>query len=397
MNEKFDKEKYDEIHEIVTEILEAIRERKEISSCKKLLDFMQENNSAVREFQDRITSNELYLRYSTARMERDKEKDVWRLLESLTSEKKKRAKRKALYIKVMSAAASLILLVVTWQLMIYSEKEIPQIDYSKNVEQIEKPTLFLDNGSKLELQNLKGKLLNEKYGVREIASNRMVCQQPPIVGEKVEYNTLIVPAGYNYSVELVDGSEVKLNAGSRLKYAISGESSVREVELDGEAYFRVAKSTDPFLVKMNDGTYVKVYGTEFNACRDQDGNVEVVLVNGKVSFNTIEGKEIMLHPNQKCDYSAKNGEANIVDVNVASYVSWTHDEFNYDQVTLDYFLKKVAAWYGVQFKYEKDKIENIKFYISVKRAVTLSDLLLLIEKSTDLSFVKESDKVFVIK
>lgn len=106
---------------------------------------------------------------------------------------------------------------------------------------------------------------------------------------------------------------------------------------------------------------------------------------------------IMLKPNQKCDYNSENREASVSDVDIREYVAWINDEFDYEQVPLDYFLKKVSAWYGVHFSYDKSKIEMIKFYVSTKRDIALSDLLLLIEKSTNLEFVRESEFKYTIK
>ena len=77
----------------------------------------------------------------------------------------------------------------------------------------------------------------------------------------------------------------------------------REVELDGEAFFKVTKSNHPFIVKTGK-SFVKVYGTEFNVNNDPAGDVEVVLVNGSVGFNTDNGQELMLCPNQKCEYNS---------------------------------------------------------------------------------------------
>lgn len=63
----------------------------------------------------------------------------------------------------------------------------------------------------------------------------------------------------------------------------------REVELDGEAFFKVTKSNHPFIVKTGK-SFVKVYGTEFNVNNDPAGDVEVVLVNGSVGSTRITVK-----------------------------------------------------------------------------------------------------------
>lgn len=391
--EESDKSRYEKIHEIVEEVLEAMREKRDIASCEKLLDFLQDDVQD-REFLERMASEELFMQYHERRAARNKERDVQRLVESLKVRKEKKMYTRRLLKRISSVAAAVVVLgFCVWQFMDDKTDRPAKIEQSRLHG---KPTLVLNSGLKLELQETGNELPDERHGIERVAPGRVVYRKEVRTEERVEYNTLIVPAGYNYSVELADGSVVTLNAGSCLKYPVAGINGNREVELDGEAYFKVAKSGDPFIVKMGDA-FVKVYGTEFNASKDTEGDIEVVLVEGSVGFHTKDGKEVMLEPNQKCDYNLTGGEVAVGDVDVRGYVAWMKNEFNYERVPLDYFLKKLAAWYGVEFKYDKAKLEAIKFYVSTGRAVPLSDLILLIEKSTNLNFIRESDKVFIIK
>lgn len=391
--EELNESRYEKIHEIVEEVLEAMKDKRDIASCEKLLDFLQDD-APDREFLKRMASEELFMQYHEKRAARDKQQDVQRLVESLKDRKKKKVHTRRLLKRISSVAAAVVVLgFCIWQ---FTGDKTDRSFKTEQSGQHGTPTLVLNNGLKLELQEAGNKLPDERHGIEKVTRERVVYRKEAGMKENVEYNTLIVPAGYSYSVELADGSVVTLNAGSRLKYPVAGISGDREVELDGEAYFKVAKSVHPFIVKMGD-TFVKVYGTEFNASKDTEGDIEVVLVEGSVGFHAEEGKEVMLVPNQKCDYNPADGEVRVSDVDVRGYVAWMNNEFNYEQVPLDYFLKKIAVWYGVQFKYDKAKLETIKFYVSTKRDVPLSDLILLIEKSTNLNFIRESDKVFIIK
>lgn len=391
--EELDKSRYEKIHEIVEEMLGAMKEQRDIASCEKLLDFLQDD-VPDREFLERMASEELFMQYREKRVARDKQQDVQRLMESLQDRKKKKIYARRLLKRISSVAAAVVVLgFCVWQFMDYKTDRPSKVE---QFGQYGKPILVLNNGLELELQEADNKLIDEYHEIEKVVSDRVVYRKEAGTKEKMEYNMLIVPAGYSYSVELADGSVVTVNAGSRLKYPVAGGNGCREVELDGEAYFKVTKSEYPFIVKMGDA-YVKVYGTEFNASKDAGGDIEVVLVKGSVGFRVKEGKEVMLEPSQKCDYNPTGGEVCVSNVDVRGYIAWMNNEFNYEQVPLDYFLKKIAAWYGVQFKYDKAKLEMIKFYVSTKRDVPLSDLFLLIEKSTNLNFIQESDKVFIIK
>lgn len=97
----------------------------------------------------------------------------------------------------------------------------------------------------------------------------------------VQLNELKIPRGGEYEVALSDGTIVRLNSASSLKYPVVFGKEHRKVELTGEAYFRVSKDTVPFLVQVGDMT-VKVYGTTFNINSHLDRRIQTALVEGKI-------------------------------------------------------------------------------------------------------------------
>ncbi|MBE9586637.1 FecR domain-containing protein [Mucilaginibacter sp. JRF] len=111
-----------------------------------------------------------------------------------------------------------------------------------------------------------------------------------------------VPYGKTKQVVLADGTKVKLNAGSHFTYPANFEGATREVQLDGEGFFEVAKdAAKPFFVHTG-GITVKVLGTVFNlkAYRNDD-KIETTLLEGKVQVELAADpeKKIILTPNEK--------------------------------------------------------------------------------------------------
>ena len=78
------------------------------------------------------------------------------------------------------------------------------------------------------------------------------------------YSEVIVPLGSKSHVVLPDGSDVWLNAGSRLKYSAQFTAKERTVELSGEAYFEVAKERKRRFVVVTSNVSINVHGTTFN-------------------------------------------------------------------------------------------------------------------------------------
>ena len=87
-----------------------------------------------------------------------------------------------------------------------------------------------------------------------------------LYNKEVQLQTVTVPAGQRAQIILADGTRVWLNSKSTMKYAANFGRNERNVELDGEAYFEVAKNKNiPFYVH-TETNKVKVVGTSFNVC-----------------------------------------------------------------------------------------------------------------------------------
>ena len=120
-------------------------------------------------------------------------------------------------------------------------------------------------------------------------------------------NTLWVPAGENYKILLSDGTEVWLNAATSLRFPSRFYGGQREVYVDGEAYFKVAKdAAHPFIVHTA-LTQVQVLGTSFNINTYQAGNVKTALVEGKVLTKSNDGKSMELTPGYAANYGVAKG------------------------------------------------------------------------------------------
>jgi len=123
-------------------------------------------------------------------------------------------------------------------------------------------------------------------------------------------NEIIVPLGSKSKLHLPDGTEVYLNAGSKLTYSMDYGKKTREIEFSGEAYFKVAKNKNiPFIVHTS-RTNIKALGTEFNVKAYPNENIiETILVEGSVAvdktgrnkdFKDVKNSDvIILKPGQK--------------------------------------------------------------------------------------------------
>lgn len=184
---------------------------------------------------------------------------------------------------------------------------------------------------------------------------------------------LIVPRGGQYQVTLADGTKVWLNSQTRLKYPRNFIGDERTVELDGEAYFEVAKNEHkPFIVKTNKQT-IKVLGTKFNVSSYQDKNsTKTTLLEGLVSVITEHGNDL-LAPGQELVVS-NSGNA-IHNVSPEDAIAWKNGLFVFDNIPLDEVMDKISKWYNVDIRFAKENLKNELVFAVIKKSENVSGVL----------------------
>ncbi len=202
-----------------------------------------------------------------------------------------------------------------------------------------------------------------------------------------------------YWVTLDDGTLVHLNYDSRLIYP-EKFGDRRDVILEGEAYFMVAKDKSrQFVVHTPQGD-VKVYGTEFNVntrSKGGDGNdnggLSVVLVNGSVSFTPARGKEQMLTPGQ--ELSIVNAQLSINEVDTAPYVAWNEGKFFFEEWPLERIMQVISRWYGREVEFTSNEIKHQQYSGNFDRYEDIHPTMEAIESITGLKITFAPGKLII--
>lgn len=166
-----------------------------------------------------------------------------------------------------------------------------------------------------------------------------------IVGISFAYiytSTKTAVSGSHLAALFPDGSSVKLNAESEIKYKPLWWFVSREVTLKGEACFEV-KSGSRFAVKSGKNQ-VKVLGTSFNVFA-RDEKYSVTCITGKVEVNA-NHENIILTPNMQV--TLRNGKLQVIEnIDVAQSISWTQNKFIFNSVPLTDVVKEIERQYGI--------------------------------------------------
>ena len=209
-------------------------------------------------------------------------------------------------------------------------------------------------------------------------------------------NTLIVPRGGQYTLQLEDGTRIWVNADSRLRYPTRFSGPERIVELSGEAYFEVAKDAKrPFIVRTR-GQSVKVYGTSFNVEAYSDEPQErTTLATGSVGV-TCGGKEIRLIPGRQAVADVEAGTMFVRTVDPSVVCSWHTGVLAVENERLENILARLSRWYDVGFIYRNDELRNLHFTGDLERYADFNDILRLIRMTTSVDFIVNGRQVEVV-
>ena len=155
----------------------------------------------------------------------------------------------------------------------------------------------------------------------------------------------LAASGRHLQVVLPDGSEVHLNADSKLAYNPYWWWAKREVRLSGEAYFEVAKGERFDVVSAQAVT--SVLGTSFNVLA-RNKRYEVNCLTGRVRVESLStAQSVVLQPNEKAIRNADGSVAQLKNVNAADARAWTEHRFVFTNSPLSEVLQEVARQYGV--------------------------------------------------
>ncbi|MCD2422635.1 FecR domain-containing protein [Niabella pedocola] len=207
------------------------------------------------------------------------------------------------------------------------------------------------------------------------------------------FNTLITARAQQYGIILPDGSKVWLNAATSLKFPVNFNGlKERRVELEGEAYFEVAKDArKPFIVHSGRQD-IKVLGTHFNVSSYKDEpEARTTLLEGSVKIN---GRQT-LKPGEQAKVD-RRGVVAISKVNADASVAWKNGYFEFNDENVYEIMTKVARWYDVQVIYEGDMpLDKMKGAMS--RFQNVSGVLGIMEATGLFSFRIDGKKIYVTR
>jgi ferric-dicitrate binding protein FerR (iron transport regulator) len=211
----------------------------------------------------------------------------------------------------------------------------------------------------------------------------------------VAMHRLSIERGGDFALVLDDGTRVWLNSQTTLTYPNRFAGGERRVEVEGEAYFSVARDGRPFTVHTA-GMDVEVTGTEFNVMAYAGApTVEVTLVEGGVTART-QSEFVELKPAHRVVYLRERGSLAVDPVETALHTSWREGVYEFRAEHLRDIVPQLERWYDVEIVFAEPSIGEMRFTSTVKKANSLNYFMEILKKTQMLDY-EVSGKTVTLK
>ena len=325
----------------------------------------------------------------------DQEKIIEEINSRINSNKKPSIKKRALvFTNVAYVFCSIVIIFYLFSKGNFND-DLKSIDPNKI-------TLTTENGNVIDLENLKENQtkINNNILVNQ-TNGTLYYKNDPIV-ENLTYNTINVPYGKVFNLELSDGTKVYLNSGTSIKYPVNFINNLdREVFIDGEAFFEVNSNKSQFIVSSNN-TSAYVYGTKFNF-KDypEDNFSEVILTEGslgvsEISENIKNNDVLMIRPGERAKVNYSSGEIERSRVNTSLYTSWIDGRVAFRNESLPSMIQKLERIYNVIIINNNKDIEEKYFTATILyKEESINDVLSYLSEVYGLKYQIIDNKILI--
>lgn len=197
-------------------------------------------------------------------------------------------------------------------------------------------------------------------------------------------------------VTLDEGTTIRLNENSSLSIPKTLTDDKRQVELRGEAYFKVTHDPEhPFVVKTI-GSRIRVLGTKFNVKSGTiQNNVEVAVIEGKVALASASSENVakaVLSRNNFGTLRLSDSQITIEEVNTRNYISWIHKRLKFSGENLQNVSQQLERLYDVEITFETSSLKKLNLTADIEKD-NLSKVLTTIAKTFDISYRIDGKKI----
>lgn len=178
-----------------------------------------------------------------------------------------------------------------------------------------------------------------------------------------------------FKLTLEDGTMVHLNQSTEFYFPEHFDTKQRKVFLRGEAYFKVAHDTRPFLVVTDAGT-IRQYGTSFHVKAYDRSPTEVVLVEGSIGIIRQAEPPVMMKPGQISRWGLEGeNRIQVQEIDPTPYIAWETGRFNFEDYPLSGIMEVLRKWYDIDYVFHDPASAQLRFSGDIDRYGSISPVL----------------------
>ncbi|MCR4843632.1 MAG: FecR family protein [Bacteroidales bacterium] len=218
--------------------------------------------------------------------------------------------------------------------------------------------------------------------------------------EPVRWTEVCTHSGETRSIELPDGSRIRLAPASRVLYPSAFEKGGREIYMQGEAYADITHMEEcPFEIHADDIT-VRVLGTEFNfSAYPEDAECELALVNGSVEMQ-IAGKDIEHNVRMKTGdmvrYDRKTGGVDKQSFSAETYLANANrNGLQFSNRKMVDIVRCLERKFGVQIVIEDAALAEERFFASFINNEDLPTILDAFNFQNHMKVIRKGDQYYL--
>lgn len=202
-----------------------------------------------------------------------------------------------------------------------------------------------------------------------------------------------VPAGQYLSMQLEDGTNVWLRAGTRLEYPLVFAGRERRVKVCGEAMFDVSHDEEhPFIVETF-ACDVEVLGTKFDVVAEEsEGAFSTALLRGRVRITNklSAGESVILNPDE--EITLVGNHLQIKPINDPDEYLWTQGLISIKGQTFKELMDKFETYFGVRIVIERNDLPTVNYnYGKIRISDGIDTALEMLQRSADFSYTRDPD------
>ncbi len=283
-----------------------------------------------------------------------------------------------LYVSALVGAAATLLVIFLLRHQLFPEP-------TKELEDGMMAMVYDDSPQRVSLQTGSKKVIDisQQDSISFFSAANQQKTFPSLGFGGVRMQKLSTPRGMDYKVILADGTEVWLNAESRIEFPSNFQGNERRVKLLGEAYFKVARNEKSPFVVSTEQMDVRVLGTEFNLKSYSSETAHITLVKGSLEVYSPgsvndgvanDESSTLLKPGQDAWYD-KDGKIQVAEIDVYDVIQWKDGFFYFNDKSLVTVLRELGRWYNLGVIFRNANAMNHKVHFSALREGNIQEAL----------------------